>query len=294
MAKEEEKDEVNDTGEGEEEEFVTPTIDPVTGEVKEPEDTGEEGGKKEEEGGTWEERYKNLQSQKDKEVKDAQGAKEAAEKELQRHKDLLTPYRNNIKETDDGRLSFDFSDTPSKKEDEKPPEPATEEEWDDNPKEAAKKDRAVERYQERKEREKEKEEQDTSSSAEEANETYWKARGESHENVLKLYPDFGNEESELFKKAAEWLANHPAVAQDPECDLIAIEKVAKELGISPAESSENELGEKVDKGKGTYVIGGKSGSGGTKGKKKELTEAEFKALKPEEQEQYMKESVGLG
>jgi len=220
----------------------------------------------------WEERYKNLQSQTDKQVADMQ-------KSLKKHQDLTAPFSKNIKENEDGSLKFDFSETPQKPK-EAPPQP-TEDDWVENPKEAAEKLYAYKEYQ----RDQKEAKKQDSKAAEDADTVYKKQRAEAWGSAQKIYPDAQDENSDLFKRADAILKADPAMTASPHCDLMAMKIAAAELGISPVKSQE-----KPKEDKTSYIIGGKGAGGGSKGNK-DTTDAEFDNLPDDQQRQLMKKQI---
>lgn len=277
-----EEKEVNDTGaeEKKEEETPLPTIDPETGEVKEPEP-------KPEGGENWEKRYKDLQSHSDKTLAER-------DKELNGLKGLVAPFQKNIKETEGGGLIFDFPKTSSaegKEKGEKPEEELKEPEddlWITDPKEAHQQQRAYDREQDRKEREEERKEKKTRDASSADEEKFEEEQNASWDATQKLYPDMKNEDSELYKVAKAILDKDPALAASSNFNLTVARLAAAELGIAPVKEEPSPKKEKDI----TYIIGGSSGSGNKAGKK--LSEAEFAALSSEEQSEYMKKGYMEG
>ena len=214
------------------------------------------------EDGNWEKRYKDLQSHSDQQLADK-------DKEIGKLNGLVSPFRRNIKETGDGDLIFDFSDTPEKKSKEEeniPEEPTADEFFDDN-QAATKKQIAFNLYQERQEKKKEKSQEEQRI----ANENLKKARGENWEKAVKLWPVFKNKDSEEYREADKWLNAHPELYSNGECDYIAIERIALQKGIKAAVKEEAPAPKKKDT---TYIISGDSGKGGGKKEVEKETETD--------------------
>jgi hypothetical protein len=244
-------------------------------EIKEMADTKEEesseegdlasaiGEEKKEEGGIdWEERYKNLQSAKDREV--------------QKYKDLLTPFESYIQRDPDGNMRFkDFS---SPQYEEIPPEPS-ETEWLEDPKTAYMKQRTHDKFIDRIE-------ENERWKAYDVEESYKKARAEAWSRAMSSYPELKNPDSSLFKRADEILKEDPALVASPYCDLTAVKLAAIELGISSQESS------KKLKKETSYIISGDSGQG--RKSTKELSDDEFIKLSPTERDNYMRKQYSKG
>lgn len=223
----------------------------------------------------WEERYKHLQGQTDRQV-------DKMQKELARHQKLLAPFSKNIKEDEEGNLIFDFSKTPQKLKE--APKPPTAEDWEINPAEAAKK---YVDYREYLRDQKLAERQDAEKTIS-AERDYKTKRAEVWGQTQKMFPDVTNEDGDLRKRAQAILDEDPAMAASPFCDLMATRLAAAELGIQPVESSEKETPGKEKKT--SYIIGGKGGGGG-KGGEKEMTDEEFFKLPAEKQREIMKKQV---
>jgi len=250
--------------------FEMPTIDPETMEVV------EEGSNE----GNWEKRYKDLQSQKDKEVSEVKH-------QVDRYKKLLTPFEKDIKERD-GDLVFEFPDTPRveptvqkpKEEDESSEiRPPTDDDWAVNPTEAAEK---LFEYKEHQRQMQDNQRRETEA-RENAKVEYESSRAKAWVQAQELYPDVSQKDSALYKRADEILKSDPNLHATPSCDLIAVKLAAQDLGILPA-------GKKTTKKDTSYIVSGKTGTGTAKGSGK-LSESEFAELTDEEQQEYFEREV---
>lgn len=284
---------VNELGE---EEKQSVFIDPKTGEVSETkpaEAAGSQTPKEEEGEPTWEDKFKKLQSDKDKEVTEAKA-------ETSRLKTAFGPYLKNIKEVD-GVPVLDFSETapPAPKEKIKEPD---EDLWNLDTPAAVKQQLAFDKQQEEERRDADASEK----AAKDADDEYKKMRGEKWGIAVTEYPQLLTEKGEinsedaLFQKAQKIMNDDPSICASASCDLMAIRlaaaelKIAKKEGTTPPEEK-GASGEKPKDKDKSYVISGASGSG--KGKSTptgKLSDEEFAALTPDEQTEHMRKTVNLG
>jgi hypothetical protein len=252
--------------------FELPTVDPESSDVveKQPE---------QDESGNWEKRYKDLQSQKDKEVAEAH-------KKASRYEKLLAPFEKDIVDRD-GELAFEFPDTPETSEQKaegKIPEPVppNDDEWATDPTAAGKKLYAYERYVE-KQQEAVLRQQDE---VKEAGIKFKESRAKSWEVAQTDYPDLKDQDSALYKHANDLLLKDPYLDKyHPNADYLVAQLAASHLGITPAGKETQPL-----KKDGSYIITKKSGASRASSSNK-LTESEFSALTDEEQHKYMEREI---
>ena len=250
--------------------FVMPTVDPDSGEAEKAADKADDGV-------AWEKRYKDLQSQKDKEVA-------AAQKEADRYKKLVAPFEKNIVDKD-GELDFNFSEAEETGKETAVPQPPTDDEWATNPTAAAEK---LYEYKEYKRQQKEAVQQEQEQ-IKQAEVEYKEGRTKSWNEAQDMFPDAKNPESALYKRADEILRADPRLSSSPNCDLIAIKLAALDLGIRPVK------GASQNKKDSSYIISGKTGKGGKDSSSGKLSPDEFAQLSDSQQTDYMeKEVLGKG
>jgi len=239
-------------------------------EGKEGEEGKEEGDKE-----NWEERYKNLQSFSDKKISD-----------LQRYERLVSPFGKHIKEAGGGELTFEFPETSKKPED--APQPPTDEDWETNPKEAAEK---LVNYKEHLRDQKLNENRVKEHNAEvatKAEEDYKSKREDTWKKTQEMFPDVTNQDSALFKRATAILNEDPKLALSPFCDLRAVKEAAYDLGIKLVNPDKPVKPKSKDNA--SYIIGGKGGSAGSKGKA-DMSDDDFYKLPDEQQREIMRKQV---
>ena len=234
---------------------------------------------KEEEKVDWEARYKELQSFSDRKIADK-------ENELKLYEELLSPHKENITQTEEGKLVFDFSKTEKSKET-KAPQLPTQDEWVDSP------DKAAEKYYNYREyvAEQKRLEKEQESQLEKMEVEYKQTRAKNWEAIQKEYPDVSKADSELRKEAQKYLDEHQSILASPECDVIATQIAAMKLKILPTETrggTQHEDDSKTKKDR-SYIISGGSRSGGNP--KGELSDEEFAKLGFLERQEYMRKQV---